>query len=183
MYDYFEDSTSLQGIYRTINERGLVKKQLILPKEYERYDLKNQILHEAGFDSYLTGWIYYQMIELAKIDKLNIQDEYRGKINLNRSYFYMDIQSPFDGVCEHVKIYLFQEKVFYIEAVDPKKFIAIDYLKKQRLDVFKNLREILKDENLIKDVTIREGLKEVFIEIRGKANHKKVISLLVKYVK
>jgi hypothetical protein len=49
--------------------------------------------------------------------------------------------------------------VFYIEAVDPKKFVAIDYIKKQRGDIYKALREILKEENLVKDVLVREGLK------------------------
>jgi hypothetical protein len=49
--------------------------------------------------------------------------------------------------------------VFYIEAVDPKKYIAIDYIKKQRGDIYKALREILKEENLVKEVLVREGLK------------------------
>lgn len=34
--------------------------------------------------------------------------------------------------------------MFFIEAVDQKKFIAIDYIKKQRGDIYKALREILK---------------------------------------
>jgi hypothetical protein len=52
----------------------LTKKEIILPEEYERYDLKNQVLHEAGFDSYLTGWIYYQMIEIGKMANLNVKE-------------------------------------------------------------------------------------------------------------
>jgi hypothetical protein len=61
--------------------------------------LKNQVLHEAGFDSYLTGWIYYQMSELGKLDGLNVKEYYKGKINLNRSYFFIDVDNSFDGVC------------------------------------------------------------------------------------
>jgi hypothetical protein len=82
--------------------KGLTKKQIILPEEYERYDLKNQVLHEAGFDSYLTGWIYYQMIEIGKMANLDVKEEFKGKINLNRSYFYIDIENSHDGVCLHV---------------------------------------------------------------------------------
>ena len=49
------------------------------------------MFHEAGFDSYLTGWIYYQMIEIGKMANLNVKEEFKGKINLNRSYFYIDV--------------------------------------------------------------------------------------------
>ena len=59
----------------------------------------------------------------------------------------------------------------------------IEYIKTQRLQVYKNLREIIKDENIVKDVHIREGLKEVFIEIKNKKNQHEIIAILVKYVK
>ena len=59
----------------------------------------------------------------------------------------------------------------------------IEYIKTQRLQVYKNLREITKDENIVKDVHIREGLKEVFIEIKNKKNQQEIIAILVKYVK
>lgn len=59
----------------------------------------------------------------------------------------------------------------------------IEYIKTQRLQVYKNLREITKDENIVKDVHIREGLKEVFIEIKNKKNQHEIIAILVKYVK
>ena len=65
--------------------------------------MKNQVLHEAGFDSYLTGWIYYQMVELGKMNSVKVPEKYKGKINLNRSYFFIDVENTFDGVCEHVK--------------------------------------------------------------------------------
>ena len=52
--------------------------------------------------------------------------------------------------------------------MDPKKYVAIDYIKKQRSDVYKALREIFKEENIVKDVIVREGMKEVFIEIKEK---------------
>jgi hypothetical protein len=29
------------------------------------YDLKNANYHEAGFDSFATGWIFYQMHKFA----------------------------------------------------------------------------------------------------------------------
>lgn len=75
------------------------KKEITLAKGFERYELKNQVLHEAGFDSYLTGWIYYQLSELSKSYNIDSKEEYKGKINLNRSYFYINLNSPFDGVC------------------------------------------------------------------------------------
>jgi hypothetical protein len=44
---------------------------VVLAKGFESYDLKNQILHEAGFDSYLTGWVYFQLVELAARHNMN----------------------------------------------------------------------------------------------------------------
>ena len=67
--------------------------------------------------------------------------------------------------------------------MDPKKYVAIDYIKKQRSDVYKALREIFKEENIVKDVIVREGMKEVFIEIKEKKNHQKVTAILVKHMK
>ena len=75
------------------------KKQITLAKGFERYELKNQVLHEAGFDAYLTGWIYYQLSSLSKTCNIDAKEEYKGKINLNRSYFYVDLNNTFDGVC------------------------------------------------------------------------------------
>ena len=45
---------------------------IALSKGFEGYNLENQILHEAGFDSYLTGWIFYQLIELAKRNTIKL---------------------------------------------------------------------------------------------------------------
>ena len=75
------------------------KKEINLAKGFERYELKNQVLHEAGFDSYLTGWIHYQLSALSKSYNINAKEEFKGKINLNRSYFYVNLNDTFDGVC------------------------------------------------------------------------------------
>ncbi len=42
------------------------------------------------------------MIELSRSNKLDAEEIYQGKINLNRSYFYIDLDNFEDGVCEHV---------------------------------------------------------------------------------
>jgi hypothetical protein len=41
----------------------------------------------------------------------------------------------------------------------------------------------LKEENLTKYIFVREGLKEIFIEIRDKTSYKKVVEVLIKSVK
>ena len=68
---------------------------------YSSYNLKNSILHEAGFDSYLTGWVFYQLMEFCKDKDINF-NRFEGRINLNRSYFEINQLSLSDIVCPYV---------------------------------------------------------------------------------
>lgn len=78
---------------------NLEKNKILLAQGFEKYELKNQILHEAGFDSYLTGWIFYQLNALSKASNIDLKQEYDGKINLNRSYYYINLNEIYDGTC------------------------------------------------------------------------------------
>lgn len=60
---------------------------------FGKYNLENQALHEAGYDSFLTAWVYIQMQIL--VNKPNC---YENHLNIGRSFFYMNLSSDEDIV-------------------------------------------------------------------------------------
>jgi hypothetical protein len=49
-------------------------------------------LHEAGYDSYLTAWVYQQV--LRNFDDVKYQCE--NMLNLNFSFFYINLKTMED---------------------------------------------------------------------------------------
>lgn len=70
-----------------------------LPADFSRYDLSNPALHEAGFDSYLTGWIFYQLSTPSLLKSIT------NKINLSMSYYHIDLQSQADAINPHTLVF------------------------------------------------------------------------------
>ncbi len=100
---HMKEGTSLHHIYDYFinHEKVLIEKPKIsVAEELDNYDLSKPALHEAGFDAYLTGWIFYQLMK--KYDKYN---ELVGRINVLRSYFQIDLATTRDLVRENVTIF------------------------------------------------------------------------------
>jgi hypothetical protein len=70
-------------------------------QNFSKYDLKNLILHEAGYDSYITAWVYQQQLTL-----LNKIEDYNNKLNLQNSFFYIDLTNFLDILNPHVFLIL-----------------------------------------------------------------------------
>lgn len=68
---------------------------LTLAPGFESYDLDKPCLHEAGFDSYLTAWVFLHLPN----SKLN-----EGKINIHKSYFILNIRTLTDEVRKDVNM-------------------------------------------------------------------------------
>lgn len=60
-------------------------------KEFTRYDLNKPNLHEAGYDSYITAWLFTQMQKLR--DDI---EESKNTINLNFSFFRVNLNKDED---------------------------------------------------------------------------------------
>lgn len=60
------------------------------------YDLNNPNLHEAGFDSYLTSWVFLN---------LPVEQEDEDKICIFKSYFYMNLKTQGDKIRNDVQFY------------------------------------------------------------------------------
>lgn len=63
--DTFGTETRLEDLIKYIQKRYPNKlTSLGLEAEFKRYSMENQSLHEAGYDSYITAWVYMQMMKL-----------------------------------------------------------------------------------------------------------------------
>lgn len=62
---------------------------------FESYDLDKPCLHEAGFDSYLTAWVFLHLPNCK---------ENEGKINIHKSYFILNIRTPTDEIRKDVNM-------------------------------------------------------------------------------
>jgi len=60
------------------------------------------VLHEAGYDSYLTAWVYQQSMKFYD----NLHQECKNKLNINKSFFFMNLSEAEDEVNPYVSMYL-----------------------------------------------------------------------------
>lgn len=60
-------------------------------KGFENYTLDVKSMHEAGYDSFITVWVFMQMLKL----KQDIE-KYKNMININFSFFRMNISTDQD---------------------------------------------------------------------------------------
>lgn len=66
--------------------------KLALDGPFSRYSLDKAALHEAGYDSYLTAWVYQQIM---KFDS-EVHEKCKNKLNLLNSFFYIDLSKDED---------------------------------------------------------------------------------------
>ena len=66
-----------------------------LAEGFEKY--KKPSLHEAGFDSYVTMCIFFHFQ-----NALQNMEEFEGKINVNKSFFEMNLRQLNDSICKDV---------------------------------------------------------------------------------
>ena len=60
-----------------------MEEVLTLAPGFENYDLKNPVLHEAGFDSFLTAWVFFHLPRM---------ESYEGKLNSAKSFYCLDLK-------------------------------------------------------------------------------------------
>lgn len=60
---------------------------MTLDSPFNRYSLDNQALHEAGYDSYITAWVFQQMMKM----KEDVDKRCLDRLNLLNSFFYIDL--------------------------------------------------------------------------------------------
>ena len=65
--------------------------------------MDNQILHEAGYDSYLTAWVYQQSMRFYE----NVSAECKNRLNINNSFFFVNLSTMEDEVNPYVVILIF----------------------------------------------------------------------------
>ena len=95
----FGDRTKLENLVPTIRER---KQKLITMQSqgvFSKYSLDKQALHEAGYDSFMTAWVYQQMTLLVKD-----YQKYSNHLNIMRSFFFMDFSRDQDIVNPYVPV-------------------------------------------------------------------------------
>lgn len=66
-----------------------MEENLTLAPGFDSYDLKNPALHEAGFDSYLTAWVFFHLPR---------REEYEGRINSAKSFYCMNLRAESDEI-------------------------------------------------------------------------------------
>lgn len=90
--DTFGTDTRLEDLIKNIQKRYAGRlTALALDGEFRRYSLENPNLHEAGYDSYVTAWVYLQMMKLR--DDI---DDCRNRININFSFFKINLDRDQD---------------------------------------------------------------------------------------
>lgn len=67
--------------------------------DFDRYSDDKSNYHEAGYDSYITAWVFLQMHEVGQT--------YLNKLNLNFSFFKIDFNRDLDQIDDHVIVGLF----------------------------------------------------------------------------
>ncbi len=96
--DIFGSETRLEDLLKNIQKRYAGKLSTVaLEGEFKRYSLENPSLHEAGYDSYITAWVYLQMMKLR--DDL---DDCRNRININFSFFKVSLDRDEDEIDQYV---------------------------------------------------------------------------------
>jgi hypothetical protein len=60
---------------------------LTLDPPFDRYSLDKAALHEAGYDSYITAWVYQQAMKLHQ----DVDSKCQNRLNLLNSFFYIDL--------------------------------------------------------------------------------------------
>jgi hypothetical protein len=94
----FGAETRLEDLMKNIQKRHAGRLSTVsLEGEFKRYSLENPNLHEAGYDSYVTAWVYMQMMKLR-----DDVDECRNRININFSFFKVSLDSDQDEIDQYV---------------------------------------------------------------------------------
>ena len=98
-----ENGSRLEDIVKTIKVICPKPTEFTFEKPFNKYTIDKQILHEAGYDSYLTAWVYQQAMKL----KDNLSEQCKNKLNINFSFFYMNLAEIEDEInpCVFMVIY------------------------------------------------------------------------------
>lgn len=86
-------ATRLEDLVRLLREDQKAT-DLHLDQDYCSYSLDNPNLHEAGYDSYITAWVFQQFLRIED----NLQKRGENRLNLNNSFFFVDLAAATDEI-------------------------------------------------------------------------------------
>ena len=75
---------------------------LVLEPDFRQYDIDKPALHVAGYDSFLTVWVYMQLCKVLGDKNYDVSGECKNKININFSFFVIDLNQTEDEVQSYV---------------------------------------------------------------------------------
>lgn len=73
---------------------------MTLESPFDRYSLENPNLHEAGYDSYITAWVYQQMMKIFE----DLEHKCKDRLNLMFSFYFIDLRQDEDIINTYVNM-------------------------------------------------------------------------------
>ncbi len=126
-YQYIKDNIDLI-------DNNLIPKEIILADEFQSYDTDNEnaIFHQAGFDAYITGYVYHH---LCDIHDIKLHEKLKNLLNIYQHPQLLKIDTKKD-------IYdILNHPIAYIKkSENPEKILKLKKLS-QILNLFQHQEE------------------------------------------